>query len=945
MEIINRLRIRGNENAFMVKDADVTYPVFSTSLLAAEIFSQLESSGYKLCNLPFDFRKDGMSIMSLPVIDYTPTPAEEQDMFDIDSMPKMSNEEARSKISAEDVKYVDLPPTNYLYNTREEFIDFLKTVQVAQVEDVPIPINYFVHPNALFTVEEWRSGEYAEYFRVMEERRRMSYTKYVSLRNWLAQFFPNVGAGVGDFLEAYYAWGVDGLNVRFVNKKRRLTYISQKSASSVGSGYQLTYEDIGLVDRYGSVFPPKDIRPEAGNWQVAYQSGKEDPQFRRITSSLKEGELGIASISFMSSEEVLELQSLKDTFLITPYRIISGEQELRNFVVTTFDAAPMVVSHRWWSTAGDKRVYEMSRLRAIAYSIVTQRKRVADVSSYKALTSVGLDIRGALLYILGKIPRTTEEEIDGVMQEVDDPTIPTPADVQEYVEGSVDREDLTPEGLQRFEFIDSIIKGDVNIDAVAEGDKSDKSIDVRVIYRYLYALYYCRDDVDMDKLHKLSENTNAKVVNVKDAAGIESPVLRVEMTDGFVMNLPCPLLNAKIEGYNSDLVKYKVAMADDCTCFCKVTEVAREMGLPECNRHVAVEMKSVKLINGNKKTVAQDNLDRIIGEFDAALNLLPGYQRAFLAPYRRSSCMLEYFRVAEDGYMLLPPELGNKRIDFSPEFIQSVRSTIVDEITSTSLYSYFLHFNGQFTHFCVNADITPFKVYPRPNAVIPEVSITVLWDDIVKMGGSAIYTKLCDEGLLYPGFMAWNYRYHLVRHFRDLTDMPQMFDLCMYKMECERYRGSTKETEEYRHAPHMETLVYGYYPSETDHVDLGTTQRQGIPPLYVSQGTMLTKSMFPEHGAVVESKQVSEVALKPFSGFDAEDFAMLQDVTQFKFPTADASDKYIFVEEDGISTESQDNLPYYTIEQLMGNGYPIERLWGRKYVFRDMYGSLWEVRV
>ena len=46
MEVINRLRIRGNENAFMVRDADVTYPVFSTSLLAAEIFSQLESSVY-----------------------------------------------------------------------------------------------------------------------------------------------------------------------------------------------------------------------------------------------------------------------------------------------------------------------------------------------------------------------------------------------------------------------------------------------------------------------------------------------------------------------------------------------------------------------------------------------------------------------------------------------------------------------------------------------------------------------------------------------------------------------------------------------------------------------------------------------------------------------------------------------------------------------------------
>lgn len=945
MEVVNRLRINGNENAFMLRDAEVSYPVFSTSLLAAEIFNQLISSGYKLCGLPFDFRKDGISIMSLPVVDYSPTMDEQQDMFDIDSAQKMSNEEVRGKISEDDVTYITMPETNYVYSTREEFIDFLKTVRTAGVEAYPIPINYFVHPNALFTVDEWRSGKYAEYFRIMEERRSMTHMQYVKLREWLCQFNPHAANSYGDFMEAYYAWGVDGLNARFVNKKRRLSYIAQKAASSSADAYQLTYEDVGLVDRYGAVFAPEDIKPEAGGWRVSYQGGKEDPLFRRLTANLKDGEYGIAMVSFLSSEEVIELQSLKDTFLITPYRIISGEQENRNFMVTTFDAAPTVINCRWWGKQYDKRVYDMSHLRAIAHAIVVSRKRVADVSSFKALMDVGLDIRGALMYIMNKIPRVTEEDMNGMMVEVDDPTMPTDKDIQAYVEGDVDRESMSGEMLQRYEFLDSIVNGTVNIDSVADGDRADKSIDVRVIYRYLCALYFCRTKVPMDKLCKLAENTNAKVTNHKDTSGIESPVLRVDLPDGNYMSIPCPLLNSKIEGYNSDLVKYKVAMADECTCFCKVTEVARELGVPEADRHIAVEMKVVKLLSGTRTTIAKANLDRIMGEFDEALSALPGYQQKYLVPYRKSSCMIEYFRVAEEGYMLLSPELGNKRIDFPPEFVESVRSTVVDEITSTALYSYFLQFNGKFTHFCVNADITPFKVYPKPMANIPEVSITALWDDLAKMGGAQILQNLTSQGLLYPGFMAWNYRYHITKHFKDLGELPTIFDLCQYKLKCMEFQNKTKETEEYVHAPHMETLVYGYYPSETERVDLGTVQRSGVPPLYVSKGVMLDRSMFPNHGTVTEDKQVSSVPLKPFFGFDAEDFQMLKDVTTVEMPVTEGSEKYLFVDGESVSTESQDNLPYYAIEQLVGKGYPVIRLWGRKYVFCDMYGSLWEVRV
>ena len=58
MEVLYRLRIDGNENSVMIKDGEIQYPVFMESLHAEEIFSNLLSSGYKFCGLPFDFRKD-----------------------------------------------------------------------------------------------------------------------------------------------------------------------------------------------------------------------------------------------------------------------------------------------------------------------------------------------------------------------------------------------------------------------------------------------------------------------------------------------------------------------------------------------------------------------------------------------------------------------------------------------------------------------------------------------------------------------------------------------------------------------------------------------------------------------------------------------------------------------------------------------------------------------
>jgi len=50
-------------------------------------------------------------------------------------------------------------------------------------------------------------------------------------------------------------------------------------------------------------------------------------------------------------------------------------------------------------------------------------------------------------------------------------------------------------------------------------------------------------------------------------------------------------------------------------------------------------------------------------------------------------------------------------------------------------------------------------------------------------------------------------------------------------------------------------------------------------------------------------------------------------------------------DDDTISIENQENMPAYTLSQLVGKGYPITNIWGRKYVFCDLFGVMWEATI
>lgn len=935
MNIIAKLDSRP---AYIVEDAGTRYPIFEESLHAKEIFDNLISSGYKFCALPYEFKKDGVSISTLPVMKYDITADVEQDMFDFNDLERYSATELRQKISEDDIQYIQEPPAAYRISTREEFLKYLEDCQTVSMEEDFYPINYFVHPNARFTIDEWMSGEYTEYFNIMEARRRLSYQKFLNLRNWLIDMGMNPVGSAIDIVDMYCMWGLDGINARFVSKQRKTSLVYDSFVMQSGmraDAYEISKNEIALVDRYGAIFPPEDVTAGYDGWHVAYTRGSESSAFRNLTSTIKEGEFGIVPVTTKSEEEILEFSTMKETITVSPYMARCGKASTYMFVVMMPDVTAKNLPAYLWSAKYDQRVLEMSNLRALAYEIIKKRKHTTDASSFKMLTNNGCDAKGAFRYILSKnsMPEVmTEEETEDV--------VPTEGDIELFCSGNYDEDELSDAQTQAFDVLKDIQNGIYNTGSIAAGEKSDAAFNVEEIYKYLYCAHFCLTNISIDSMYKLiMEGLESNIVSHTNALGYVEEVLPL-VSGGYVINVPCPVIRGKIDGYKVDIRQYDVKQSEQCCGFLKITQIASEYGDNQ-PRHVAFEAKTVNLYADNNK--AQKYLTMLMEIYEQQLvENVPLNRHATLRAYKRLICMREYFRVAETGCMAFTAEMGGKTVPVPFDVAVAIGSTIKTKITSTAVYcAKMVDQEGLLTHYCVNADITPWKIYPKKGYTIPCASLPSLWYDWYGMGQSEIAIELAKAGYTYVGFLPWTTRYIEQRYFKDLTGLPAEADLSKYMQYCEQFRSATKNTEEFIHAPHLESLFYGMFPDETVRNDNGTELRAAgtVPSVRVSVGRIETYDSDHWNVNIIDTK---DKALRKFTGFTAEDFNMIGDIRKVKLPSF--TEKSIVVNGDTISVDEREDLPIYMISQL-GANFPVINLWGRKYIFRDIMGALWEVIV
>ena len=921
MDIIKRLRMTGNEDvtAALIKDGDLEYPVFLESLLNTVICDELINSGWQLCGLPYDFRKGGIKFKDLPVEDFNPTTAEEQDMWDSIG-DKLSSEELKERMSEAAIEYLEMPPAEYTINTREELLKYLDTAEYVSLDNDFLPINYFVHPTALFTFEEYTSGQYSRYIEIMSRRRRMSYTKFNMLISWGFQHGLNKNFSAIDFLDFYYQWGIDGLNMPIINKKRETRYriLDPVDFPLEKMHQQFIYRhELGLVDKTGTILVPEETQGLKWEPKIDNQQAYEEKYIH-----LKDNDTAIVDLVCKSTSESTVLEGLQATIQYDYNIILVGSMRLPNIYVYSNDSSNKPISPDYWNPSQYDKLRDICYLRALAQTAIKRCITPCNASSFKALTLSGCSPYSALVYYVlnERLDKAKIDDGSGRVALGDEgmPTI-TLFDVDKYIEGKQLDSD-------KYDVLDNFVKGITNIGHTYDGIRAESEYSADSIYEELYVIHYILG-ISLDELYE-------KITNIGEEEFL------VFTGNGYSHKLALPKLTLRLDGYHSDLDTYRDDAVRDAYEYIYVTKIAREMGTVDAKRHVAFECL---MFTKNNKT--KELLNKLKDMFIQRIeNNVIGLQKQNMFRKRTDEFTVSrFFEAGIKGTVTFPKQMGGEVVQLQPSEHMLFKSHLETCIESTVVYcDTNVEQDGCFRRFCVNAYITPEYIIPTSNTSIPESSFIALWRDF--SANPAVHAKLVEKGVISSNHVAWENRYYTEK--LCLVDMLSDRTLVYYNDNANKYRLSVAETEEFLSAPHpLEYLSPGVFKEDEDEIrETGTVKvREGAPNYAVGEAYVRTTQDYDFLLDVSGIDANSNTGFTLFKGYDADDFYMIHDVLKTVLAT---TDNYITVFAPmKFYTKETGTVDFTEIANLDPQKYPVKNIRGRKYVLRDIKGKYWEVTI
>jgi hypothetical protein len=918
MNIVKRLSINNNFSAVLLQDGTEEYPVFLSSLHNTVLLDQLLSEGWQLCGLPYDLRKDGVKLSALPIEEFHPTVEEEQDMYDSVGTP-LSMDDLKSKITVAAIEYLEMPSAEYTIFTREDFLKYLTIWQEINLETDFLPINYFVHPNALFNEDEYLSGQYADFISIMERRRFMSYTKFNSLIAWAMTKGLQENFTVIDLLDLYFSWGIDGLNMPIVTKRREQRYsiLDPGNVQLEKLSQQYIYRvEIGLVDKYGTILVPEESKkfkwePRVTNQQIFEQSYR----------GLKEDETIRVDVTCRTSEESTVLEGLKINVVYDQNVLLVGGLRFSTIAVFPNDASKRAIPNQYWNPSAYQRLRTVCYLRALSQEAISRCIKKSNATSIKALTLSGCSPASALIYYVKNADLDVEKNKQNLDDDESMPLI-TLFDVDAYLEGKMKDE-------EKKSVLDSFLNGVASIDNVYNGIMAELEYSADTIYTELYAIHFVLGvplDEIYSKINQLDETQEAI-----EFAG-----------NGYTYTLKLPRLQMRINGYNLDLEDYRDRSLDTAMEYTYVTCVAKEMGNKEVQRHVALECFTL-----SRSPRVNMLLEKLCVLFKTTVesNVIGIQNQARWLKLTNLFAAQKYFEIALQGKITIPQGIKNEIIDVTASERAEYRNTLESNIESTVVYcDTNVENDGNFRRYCVNAYITPEYVIPKTGYTIPESNFLVLWRDFSST--PALKAQLVERGLITNDFIPWENRYYFDK--LCLNDMSSNKTLEFYHENAEQYRKNLSEYEEFKSAPHPIEYMYAALQSDEDIVveeeQSSVKLRDAVPSYSVGTHRNITKDDFAHLLSVAEEYDSVKKPIVPFRGYDAEDFYLVQDVIKLSMP---GSTKHIQVYlPNKIYTKETGMVDFTYLSKLCEQGgYNILNIRGRKYIFDDIRGKRWEVTI
>lgn len=921
MEIRKRLMTNGAKevNAVLIHDEGEEYPVFLESLHNTIIFPTLIESKYVLESLPYGFVKNGVSMNDLPVEACNLDPVQEELMYNSIGV-KLSYEEIKKHLVASTSTGLPTPPTAYTIFTREDLLKYLDATALASLEDDFMPLNYFVAPDARFSVNEYRDPANLHYIKLINNRRDMSLSKFTKLVNALLKINLPANYTVMDVLDAYFAWGIDGLDMVILNKRResrpfRLTTNRNMHAPMINKTF-------GFIDGAQNLLTPKNQR------DVAWRLSVKDPQYpSAVTAGMQMNDTALVEYSVGTKQEVTILEGTAFNVQYSDEIMVMLLQSYPSLRVQSPISIGEYLDLKLALPNNKEALYEHCTIDALAHMLYDYRKPSVRVSSYDALKIAGCNPRTVLDYIVTKYDMSKDQNMlneDAAPQIFD-------FDIDNYLAGNQISEDVKM-------FLDDVVSGVFNIDEVGQGKQAEASVNTTAVYREIYALH----NVMGISLQEIYEKFKTITPEMK----------ALTFSDGEVQHTMdvSPLIYSTV-GYKHDLMRYDLDNARDCTFFTYVTLVAKEVGDERADRHVGMEFYMVSKRHAAVKEVLSELAQKYENK---VMSMIPDVTRqSSQMRLINMFALSRYFEIALKGTITWPAILGGTVEPAVPSTINICRKYLERKIENITAYCSFTANTANaksltFNAYCTNAYITPEYVIPRSDAPIREIPFYSAWFDW-QHKSPAVWEQLVNANVIPVDFMSWESRYANEQFVqRDLFELDGTDSLLhYYNHAVEEVRNYPADKDFISVTHPIDYMFPGLSTDAEPYADCETLPiaRQGEPTVRLGLCRDIVKDDYVKKLLPSETVAIKDSYIRPYNGFDATTLMLVPNVFD-KIPNLTDSNLTVMAKSETVYVSDTGTvMNFRRILELDMNKYPITHICDRNYLLRSADGKLWEVRI
>lgn len=910
----------GEVNAVLINDEGEEYPVFLETLHNTIIFPTLMDSGYTLTSLPYGFvSSTGVKFDSLPVEEYKPSHSELETMYNSIGV-KLDYNEIKSHLVVNESSGLAMPDTNYRIKTREEFLKYLETSSKVNLDDDFMPLNFFVAPEARFSIEEYTSTNNLEYINIISNRREMSLSKFRKLVSWLESMGLLADSSPHSVLDAYFAWGVDGLNFTPIARRRESSALRLRANKNIVAKIQKKTQ--GLVDGAGNLLIPKNER------NVMWKLQCNDPDYiQALTSGMSTNDTVVQEFYVDSFQDITTLEGNKYNVQYSLDCLVLASRTYPSIRIKSPVEPGTMMDISLAMPSQEEELFKFCFLKALASMLYDKRYSRVKTSSYDALTIVGANPLNALNYV------TTYYDMDKERkgQNGEDCLKAGYFDIVDYLEGR----DVSTDVKQLF---DDIIEGRFCIDNIGQAKSAEASMSAQSMFNELYAVHHVLE------------------IPLKE---IYEKIVAVSENDKFVLfssgelqyKLDVSPIKLTMNGYIRDVQNYDLQAAEQCNFFTYVTLVAREVGVETCRRHVAAEFLTVNKAKSKVKEIVKWISDKY--EDKVNTTLVDAAARAKALKMTNVFALSRFFEIALKGTLTWSKQLGSTVEYVDKEIQQAAVSNTEVKIESLPVYCDFtvtcnsstsLNFNA----YCTNAYITPTYVIPRGQSPIKEIPFYTAWMELDRTNPD-VYAKLVEMGVLTPGFVPWSYRY-LTQQFkqRDIMSSDGLDSLFYY------YTNAAKEVKEFPNnieftaVTHpVEYLFPGLFEEEDDKVEqFLKVPREGAPVIRFGSSREITIEDYRDILYPSEFITEPDQYIKELSNISAEAFMLLGKEALNKMPSDSKEMPVVLKSSGNIYIPSKNEFIDFTrVTELNPDMYAVENIYGRVWLLRSADGKLWEVKV